>query len=78
MLNWLQNLNAVLILPKRERNFVKSTLQWKQQILFGNGVKMYQFKEKYSELINYPVFLVNISKYFSVINAGTGISKVAS
>ena len=39
---------------------------------------MCQFKEKYAELINYPVFLVNISKYFLFINAGTGISKVVS
>ena len=33
--------------------------------LFVNGVKIYQFKAKNSELIDYPVILENISKDFS-------------
>ena len=41
------------------------TLQ-RKQILFVNGVKIYQLKAKESELFDYPVCLENILKEFSV------------
>ena len=36
--------------------------------LFVNGVKIYQFKAKDSELNVYPLYLDNISKYFALNN----------
>ena len=39
--------------------------------LFVNGVKMYQFKPKNSELVKHPACLGNISKDFSVNNFWT-------
>ena len=54
----------------------KSTLKWKQPLLFVSGVKIYQFKAKYSELIAYLVCLGNISKRFSVYDMKqTGLNR---
>ena len=36
--------------------------------LFVNGVKIYQFKAKDSELNVYPLYLDNISKHFALNN----------
>ena len=57
--------------------FLNITEQWKKfcsslhcngsnSYLFFNGVKKYQLKAKGSEFFNYPVFVRNISKEFSI------------
>ena len=42
--------NILLILPNQKRKFVKSALQWKQQFLEANGIKICQFKTEDSEI----------------------------
>ena len=54
----------------------KPTLQWKQQLLYCNGVRVDQFKAKDSKLNANPACLGNISKYFSNDNMKkTGLNK---
>ena len=52
---------------QQQKNLPQSTLQRKQQ-LFVNGVKIYHFKAKDSEIKPYELCLYNISKDFTVDN----------
>ena len=47
-----------------KRNFENLHYNVSNSYLFVNGVKIYHFKAKYSELFAYPVCLGNISKDF--------------
>ena len=35
-------------------------------VIIANGVEMYKFKEKYSEINGAPLCMCNVSKHFSV------------
>ena len=59
--------NSLLILQNKERNFCLN-LHYNESnsYLFVNGVKIYQFKAKDSELNGYPLYFRNISRDFAV------------
>ena len=65
ILNCLQKQNTLLILLNKEIHFVLNLHHDKSNNnLFVNGVKIYKFKAKDSELTAYPIFFLNISKDF--------------
>ena len=65
MLQGQQRLNILLVLLRQKRKF-KSALKWKLQLFYINGVKIHQFKAKYSEMKPCSLCLGNIIKYFAV------------
>lgn len=65
--------NILLRLQDRKRNFVKSTLRWKKHFLGTNGVHLYQFKAKNTEIKLYSLFVGNISKDLTIDNMKTSI-----
>ena len=61
----MQKQNTLLILLNKEIHFVLNLHHHKSNNnLFVNGVKIYKFKAKDSELTAYPFFFLNISKDF--------------
>ena len=69
MLHLMYKLNILLILENKEINFVLSLhYNGSGSYLFVNGVKIYQFKAKDSQLNRYPLYLGIISNNFTVNN----------
>ena len=62
-----QKQNIILILPNQEKD---SSLHYNgnNSFLFVNTKKVYQFKEKTSEINEYSLCLGNISNYFTIKN----------